>query len=200
MVVEDEGDREQCGRITSRNGQKCHIMTVSEWHKIENDGDPWQPTCWLQMAHNDDDICIMFMLIFSFLMEKDAMIILGSCASHPLKAVSATLSNMIPTPSPCGPSSSFPEKSKVARLRRFCPGCLLWFSLIPCICRRYRCISLTPCAVLPASYMVLTFHKPIQRDLVDGEGIYSAASFRLELLNFVHSSLEETQSSPRMWR
>ena len=50
-----EGDREQCGRITSRNGQKYHIMTVSEWHKIENDGDPWQPTCWLQMAHNDDD-------------------------------------------------------------------------------------------------------------------------------------------------
>ena len=41
--------------ITSRNGQKYHIMTVSEWHKIENDGDPWQPTCWLQMAHNDDD-------------------------------------------------------------------------------------------------------------------------------------------------
>ena len=30
-------------------------MTVSEWHKIDNDGDPWQPTCWLQMAHNDDD-------------------------------------------------------------------------------------------------------------------------------------------------
>ena len=25
---------------TSRNGQKYHIMTVSEWHKIENDGDP----------------------------------------------------------------------------------------------------------------------------------------------------------------
>ena len=55
IVEEDEGDREQCGRITSRNGQKYHIMTVSEWHKIENDGDPWQPTCWLQMAHNDDD-------------------------------------------------------------------------------------------------------------------------------------------------
>ena len=34
------GDREQCGLITSRNGQKCHIMTVSEWHKNENDGDP----------------------------------------------------------------------------------------------------------------------------------------------------------------
>ena len=33
-------------------------MTVSEWHKIENDGDPWQSTCWLQMAHNDDDILI----------------------------------------------------------------------------------------------------------------------------------------------
>ena len=30
-------------------------MTASEWHKIENDGDPWQPTCWLQMAHNDND-------------------------------------------------------------------------------------------------------------------------------------------------
>ena len=30
-------------------------MTVSEWHKIKNDGDPWQPTCWLQMAHNDDN-------------------------------------------------------------------------------------------------------------------------------------------------
>ena len=55
MVKEDGGDQEQCGRITSRNGQKYHIMTVSEWHKIENDGDPWQPTCWLQMAHNDDE-------------------------------------------------------------------------------------------------------------------------------------------------
>ena len=30
-------------------------MTASDWHKIENNGDPWQPTCWLQMAHNDDD-------------------------------------------------------------------------------------------------------------------------------------------------
>ena len=30
------------------------MMTVSEGHKIENDGDPWQPTCWLQMAHNDE--------------------------------------------------------------------------------------------------------------------------------------------------
>ena len=60
------------GRINGRRGRgrprtrwtdnikewtkKYHIMTVSEWHKIENDGDPWQPTCWLQMAHNDDDI------------------------------------------------------------------------------------------------------------------------------------------------
>ena len=40
MVEEDGGDREQCGRITSRNGQKYHVMTVSEWHKIEDDGDP----------------------------------------------------------------------------------------------------------------------------------------------------------------
>ena len=39
MVEEDWGDRGQCGRITSRNGQNYHIMTVSEWHKIENDGD-----------------------------------------------------------------------------------------------------------------------------------------------------------------
>ena len=30
-------------------------MNASEWHKVENDGDPWQPTCWLRMAHNDDD-------------------------------------------------------------------------------------------------------------------------------------------------
>ena len=51
MVEEDGGDWEHCGRITSRNGQKYHIMTASEWHKIENDGDPWQPTCWL---HNDE--------------------------------------------------------------------------------------------------------------------------------------------------
>ena len=58
------------GRINGRRGRgrprtmwtdnikewtKYHIMTVSEWHKIENDEDPWQPTCWLQMAHNDDD-------------------------------------------------------------------------------------------------------------------------------------------------
>ena len=40
MVEEGGGDREQCRRMASRNGQKCHIMTVSEWHKIENDGDP----------------------------------------------------------------------------------------------------------------------------------------------------------------
>ena len=40
MVEEDGGDREQYGWITSRNGQKYHIMTVSEWHKNENDGDP----------------------------------------------------------------------------------------------------------------------------------------------------------------
>ena len=38
-----------------REWENHHTMTVSEWHKIENDGDPWQPTCWLQMAHNDDD-------------------------------------------------------------------------------------------------------------------------------------------------
>ena len=40
MVEEDGGDREQCGQITSRDEHKYHIMTVSEWHKIENDGDP----------------------------------------------------------------------------------------------------------------------------------------------------------------
>ena len=40
MVEENGGDREQSGRITSRNGQKDYIMTASEWHKIENDGDP----------------------------------------------------------------------------------------------------------------------------------------------------------------
>ena len=40
MVGGDRGDRKQCGRITSRNGQKYPIMTVSEWHKIENDRDP----------------------------------------------------------------------------------------------------------------------------------------------------------------
>ena len=30
MVEEDGGDREECGRKTSRNGQKYHIMKVSE--------------------------------------------------------------------------------------------------------------------------------------------------------------------------
>ena len=40
MVEKDGRDREQCGRITSRDGQKYHIMCVSEWHKIKNDGDP----------------------------------------------------------------------------------------------------------------------------------------------------------------
>ena len=40
MVEEGRGDREQCGWITSRNGQKYHIMTVSEWHKIKDNGDP----------------------------------------------------------------------------------------------------------------------------------------------------------------
>ena len=60
MAEEDWGDREQCGRITSRNEWKYHIMTVSEWHKIKSDGDQWQPTCWLQMAHNDDDDVCMY--------------------------------------------------------------------------------------------------------------------------------------------
>ena len=40
MVEEDVGDRERCRRITSKNRQKYHTMTASEWHKIENDGDP----------------------------------------------------------------------------------------------------------------------------------------------------------------
>ena len=35
-------------------------MTVSEWHKVKNDGDPLQPTCWLQMAHNDDDSAMIY--------------------------------------------------------------------------------------------------------------------------------------------
>ena len=34
------GRRGRGRRRTSRNGQKYHIMTASEWHKIENDGDP----------------------------------------------------------------------------------------------------------------------------------------------------------------
>ena len=52
--------RRGCGRpITMwtdniKEWTKYDAMTVSEWHKIENDGDPWQPTCWLQMAHNDE--------------------------------------------------------------------------------------------------------------------------------------------------
>ena len=37
MVEEVGGDREQCGPITSK---KYHIMTASELHKIENDGNP----------------------------------------------------------------------------------------------------------------------------------------------------------------
>ena len=40
MVEEDGGDREKRGWITPRNGQKYRIMAASEWHKIENDGDP----------------------------------------------------------------------------------------------------------------------------------------------------------------
>ena len=38
MVEEDEGDREQCGRITSRNGQKCHIMTI----RVAQDRERWR--------------------------------------------------------------------------------------------------------------------------------------------------------------
>ena len=40
MVEENGEEREQCGRITSRKGQKYHIMTALEWHKVKNDGDP----------------------------------------------------------------------------------------------------------------------------------------------------------------
>ena len=37
----------------------CEVMGIQpcKWriltYLIENDGDPWQPTCWLQMAHNE---------------------------------------------------------------------------------------------------------------------------------------------------
>ena len=58
------------GRIYGRRGRgRPRTMwtdNIKEWtkisyndcirvHKIENDGDPWQSACWLQMAHNDDD-------------------------------------------------------------------------------------------------------------------------------------------------
>ena len=46
----------------------CCYTFVSEWHKIENDGDPWQPTCWLQMAHNDDDECIRLYVVHYIMM------------------------------------------------------------------------------------------------------------------------------------
>ena len=38
MVEEDGGDREQCGRITSRNGQKDHIMTI----RVAQDRERWR--------------------------------------------------------------------------------------------------------------------------------------------------------------
>ena len=86
------------------------------------------------------------------------------------------------------------------QLTRFCADCLQWVSLILSIYRQYRCISLMTCAGFPVSYIVLMFHEPIRRDLVDCGGICSALFFfRLELLNFMHS-FEETPSSPKMWR
>ena len=78
MVEEDGGDWEHYGRITSRNGQKYHIMTVSEWHKIETDGNPWQPTSWLHMAHNDDAV---YIYIFVFI-KIDNTIIADIWALH----------------------------------------------------------------------------------------------------------------------
>ena len=90
----------------------------------------------------------MFILIFLFLVQKDAMIILDPYASHSLKVLCAILFNMIPTPSLCDPSSSFPQQIKSSPERnRFCPDCLQWVLLIPTICRQYRCISLMTCAV-----------------------------------------------------
>ena len=48
-------DGKQSEWITSRNGHIYHSMTVSEWHKLESDGDPWQPTGWLRMTHNGNN-------------------------------------------------------------------------------------------------------------------------------------------------
>ena len=38
MVEKDGGDREQCGRITSRNGQKYHMMTI----RVAQDRERWR--------------------------------------------------------------------------------------------------------------------------------------------------------------
>ena len=39
MVEEDEGDREQCGRITSRNGQK---MSYNDSIRVAQDRERWR--------------------------------------------------------------------------------------------------------------------------------------------------------------
>ena len=39
MVVEDEGDREQYGRITSRNGQK---MSYNDCIRVAQDRERWR--------------------------------------------------------------------------------------------------------------------------------------------------------------
>ena len=138
--------------------------------------------------------------MFLFLVEKEALMILGPWFSQPLKVFLAVLEIKSPTPSLCGPSSLWPEKinnSPVARC--CCPDWFKWVSLMPKIWSLFLCISASTWALFPTSYMVLTFHDPIRRTLGEGGDVGSTASSRLWLVCVMVSSDEESPSSPKTW-
>ena len=89
IIAEHSGDYGSLWKAFNTILHCCPKMPLpdhsSEWHKIENDGDPWQPTCWLQMAHNDDDhssIAALANTFSSFFFNKISVIRSFPCDSH----------------------------------------------------------------------------------------------------------------------
>ena len=103
-------------------------------------------------------------------------------ASQPISGLYAWCDSIIATHSVCGAfSSAWPEYSTVSPVFS-----LVWPDLVPLVSPNprililYALFSLAICAVLLASYMVLTFHIPtFEISLVDKKGIGDVASFRL---------------------
>jgi hypothetical protein len=137
--------------------------------------------------------------MFFFLVLKVAVIILGPCPFHPVRAFCAVLESMIATPSVCASfSSSCPEYNKSSPVaRRNCPAYSHLVSLSPSRVMLYRRISADTCATFPASYMVLTFHVPmVVVVLVEIRVVGTEVSFRLWPQHVIRPA-EAGPSSPR---
>ena len=135
-----------------------------------------------------------------FLLEVNfAVMILELTGSHPISARWASGASMRPTPSVWGaPSIVWPEYnscSPVASL--ICPDCSHIVLLMPSTLILYLFFSIATCLVLPASYIVLTFHVAILVGFLGvRRGVGPAASWWLSLHDVI-CLLDGDPSSPR---